>query len=107
MDSISEDSSLQAEQSVELRRVLCFVGIVLASWVDYQQNICNYQSPNGSIEIQLQLAIEPLGYEVISNVLLVICETVLVVYWVSSLESRYKSQLPSQLPFQMLFVVVA
>ena len=48
-DSISEDSSLQAEQIVELEGVLWFVGIVLASRVEYQRKSSLYQSPNGSI----------------------------------------------------------
>ena len=60
-DSISEDSSLQAEQIVELEGVLWFVGIVLASRVEYQRKSSLYQSPNGSIQLQLQLSIEPLG----------------------------------------------
>ena len=60
-DSISEDSSLQAEQIVELEGVLWFVGIVLASRVEYQRKSSLYQSPNGSNQLQLQLSIEPLG----------------------------------------------
>ena len=49
------------EQIVELEGVLWFVGIVLASRVEYQRKSSLYQSPNGSIQLQLQLSIEPLG----------------------------------------------